>query len=40
MTSARAPGGIVVDGKSYTLNQGNGARQADLDGYIIASFRF
>jgi competence protein ComGC len=38
--SIELPGGIVVDGKSYTLNQGNGARQADLDGYIIASIPF
>ncbi len=38
--SIQLPGDIVVNGKSYTINQGNGARQADLDGYIINSIPF
>lgn len=38
--SIQLPGDIVVDGKSYTLSQGNGARQVDLNGYIIDSIPF
>lgn len=38
--SIQLPGDIAVDGKSYTLSQGNGARQADLNGYIIDSIPF